>query len=93
MKQTRSKFSNWMRNSITARLLVVGFLLLILLIPLEFVKSLINERAYRQEKVISEINEKWGNEVLISGPIIKIPYKIISEEKIFNEKNNSYYTK
>ncbi len=93
MEQKKSRFSNWMRNSITARMLVVGFLLLILLIPLEFVKSLINERAYRQEEVVREINEKWGNEVLLSGPIVKIPYKVISEEKIFNEKNNSYYTK
>jgi inner membrane protein len=82
-----------MRNSITARMLVVGFLLLVLLIPLEFVKSLINERAYRQEEVVREINQKWGNEVLLSGPIVKIPYKVISEEKIFNEKSNAYYTK
>lgn len=93
MEQKKSRFSNWMRNSITARMLVVGFLLLVLLIPLEFVKSLINERAYRQEEVVREINEKWGNEVLLSGPIVKIPYKVISEEKIFNEKTNAYYTK
>ncbi len=93
MEQKKNRFSNWMRNSITARMLVVGFLLLVLLIPLEFVKSLINERAYRQEEVVREINEKWGNEVLLSGPIVKIPYKVISEEKIFNEKSNSYYTK
>jgi inner membrane protein len=93
MEQKKSKFSNWMRNSITARMLVVGFLLLVLLIPLEFVKSLINERAYRQEEVVKEINEKWGNEVLLSGPIVKIPYKVVSEEKIFNEKSNSYYSK
>lgn len=93
MEQKKSRFSNWMRNSITARMLVVGFLLLVLLIPLEFVKSLINERANRQEEVVREINEKWGNEVLLSGPIVKIPYKVISEEKIFNEKSSSYFTK
>lgn len=93
MEQKKSRFSNWMRNSITARMLVVGFLLLILLIPLEFVKSLISERASRQEEVVSEINEKWGNEVLLSGPIVKIPYRVTSEEKIYNEKTNSYYTK
>lgn len=93
MEQKKSRFRNWMRNSITARMLVVGFLLLVLLIPLEFVKSLINERAYRQEEVVREINQKWGSEVLLSGPIVKIPYKVISEEKIFNEKSNAYYTK
>src|SRR5690606_7933489 len=93
MEQKKSRFSNWMRNSITARMLVVGFLLLVLLIPLEFVKSLINERAFRQKEVVSEINEKWGNEVLLSGPIVKIPYKVISEEKVFNEKSSAYFTK
>ncbi|MDN3725195.1 inner membrane CreD family protein [Aequorivita sp. SDUM287046] len=93
MEQKRCKFGNWMRNSFTARMLVVGFLLLVLLIPLEFVKSLINERAYRQQEVVQEINNKWGKEVLLSGPIVKIPYSDISEEKIFNEKTKSYYSK
>lgn len=93
MEQKKSKLSNWMRNSITARMMVVGFLLLVLLIPLEFVKSLIAERAQRQEEVVREINEKWGNEVLLSGPIVKIPYKVFYEDKIFNEKSNSYYSK
>ncbi|WP_347374284.1 cell envelope integrity protein CreD [Aequorivita sp. Q41] len=93
MEKRKSRFSNWMRNSITARMLVVGFLLLVLLIPLEFVQSLIDERAFRQEEVVREINTKWGNEVLLSGPIVKIPYKIRTEEKLFNEKTNSYYTK
>ena len=74
MEKQKSKFSQWVRNSITARMLIVGFLLLILLIPLEFVKSLIYERSLRQKEVIHEINEKWGNEVLISGPILEIPY-------------------
>ena len=75
MIQQKSKFSNWLRNSITARMLIVGFLLLVLLIPLQFVKSLIQERAYRQKEVINEINQKWGNEVVLSGPILKIPYR------------------
>lgn len=87
MEQKKSKYGNWMRNSITARMLVVGFLLIVLLIPLEFVKSMIKERANRQEEVVGEINEKWGNEVLLSGLIVKIPYKVIFEE------SNSIYTK
>ncbi len=93
MEQKRSKFGNWLRNSITARMLIVGFLLIVLLIPLEFVKSLINERAYRQTEVIQDINGKWGNEVLLSGPILKIPYKTYKEEKIYNEKTKSYQVK
>lgn len=90
MEQKRSKFSTWLRNSITARMMVVGFLLLILLIPLEFVKSLIAERAYRQKEVISEINSKWGNEVLLSGPTLQIPYKVYKDIKTYDEQLKKY---
>lgn len=93
MKQQRSKFANWLRNSITARMLIVGFLLLVLLIPLQFVKSLIQERSYRQVEVIQEINSKWGNEVLLSGPILKIPYKTYKEETEFNKETKKYVKK
>ncbi|MCW9038236.1 cell envelope integrity protein CreD [Altibacter sp.] len=93
MEQKRNKFGNWLRNSITARMLIVGFLLLILLIPLEFVKSLIAERSFRQAEVVREINSKWGNEVLLSGPVLKVPYKTYKEEKVFVEKTKTYETK
>lgn len=93
MMQQKSKFSNWLRNSITARMLIVGFLLLVLLIPLQFVKSLIQERAYRQKEVINEINQKWGNEVLLSGPILKIPYRTYKEETVFNKETKKYHKK
>ena len=92
MEQKRGKFGNWMRNSITARMLVVGFLLMVLLIPLEFVKSLISERSYRQAQVVKEINSKWGNEVLLSGPILKIPYKTFKEVRSYDEKAKAYET-
>ncbi|HET8837951.1 MAG TPA: cell envelope integrity protein CreD [Flavobacteriaceae bacterium] len=88
-----SKFGTWLRNSISARLLVVGFLLLILLIPLESVKSLIRERAMRQEKVTEEINQKWGKETIISGLILKIPYNTYKEIRIYDENEKKYLIK
>ncbi|MCB0457420.1 MAG: cell envelope integrity protein CreD [Flavobacteriaceae bacterium] len=83
MEPKKQKFTSWLKTSITARMIVVGFLLFVLLIPLEFVKNLIAERAMRQQEVIREINSKWGNEVLLSGPILKIPYKTFKEEKVY----------
>ncbi len=85
-----NKFGNWLKTSITARMLMVGFLVIILLIPLAFINSLINERALRQNDVINEINEKWGNNVLVYGPILKIPYKSYSESTTYIEKTKSY---
>ena len=90
METKRSKIGNWFKTSISARMLIVGFILVILLIPLSFVKDLIRERGYRQTEVIQEINQKWGNQVTLYGPIIKIPYKTYKEEKVFDAKSKTY---
>lgn len=80
--QEKSKLS--FLHTPTARFVMVGFLTLMLLIPLEFVKSLIGERKYRQYEVIQEVNDKWGEEVMIYGPILKVPYLTYSETTTIN---------
>ncbi len=91
-KQSQSKFGNWLKTSITARMFVIGFLTLILLIPLFFVEDLIRERSQRQTEVINEINKQWGNEVLIYGPILKVPYKTYQEKTVTNKNTKRVYT-
>ncbi len=93
MENKNGKFSTWLKESITSRMLVVGILILILLIPLQFVKELIYERGARQSEVIREINEKWGNEVILSGPILKVPYKTYKKTETFNAETKKYVTK
>ena len=93
MENQKGKFGNWLRNSITAKMLIVGILALALLIPLSFVKNIIYERSNRQSQVISEINQKWGNEVLLSGPILKIPYHYYTEIKEYDKKREEMLTK
>jgi len=90
-KQNSNKFGNWIRTSITARMLMIGFLTIILLIPLSFIESLITERSFRQHDVVNEINEKWGNNVIVYGPILKVPYKTYSETKTYNDKTKTYF--
>lgn len=80
--QEKNKFA--FLNTPTARFIMVGFLTLLLLIPLEFVKSLISERKYRQYEVVQEVNDKWGEEVMIYGPILKVPYLTYSETTTIN---------
>ncbi len=71
------------------KMLVVGLLILVLLIPLSYIRGLITERANRQRDVVHEINEKWGKEVLLYGPILKIPYKTYNETIIYNEQTKT----
>ncbi len=67
------------KNSATIKMLMVGALIVVLMIPLTYIKFLIVERAERQKSVVTEINEKWGKEILLYGPILKIPYKTYKE--------------
>jgi len=63
------------RQSVTVKMFVVGFLILVLLIPASMVSSLIRERQYRSNEAASEISEKWGGKQTIIGPVLSIPYR------------------
>jgi len=82
-----NKFLTWLKNSITARMFIIGILSVIMLIPLFMVQDLIRERSQRQKSVVSEINDKWGDKVVIYGPILKLPYHSYREKQITNSLN------
>ncbi len=73
-------------QSATARLIMITFLSLFLLIPLEFVKSIINERSQRKQEVVDEVANLWGKDVQFYGPMLKIPYKTIVETEVEDDK-------
>lgn len=75
-------------QSTTAKMMLVGFLALVLLIPLEFVKNLITERSQRKQEVVDEVAQLWGKDILFYGPILKIPYKSFEEYNVTNPKTN-----
>ena len=82
------KANNWVKNSITIRLITIGILILLLLIPVTMVRDLIREREYRQKDAIQEISAKWGGEQTITGLVLSVPYYINS--KVYDDKDNSY---
>ena len=68
------KFSLWLKESLGFKLFAIGFLVLILMIPVSMIKNIISERQWRQESVIQEVSRDWGAGQTISGPILTIPY-------------------
>jgi inner membrane protein len=56
------------------RLIVVGVLALVLLIPLEMVESVVRERYHTYQQVVSDIAGAWSSDQLLSGPILVVPY-------------------
>lgn len=62
-------------QSATARVIMVGMLTLVLLLPLHYVQGIIKERSTLQENVVADVTQKWGGRVFVCGPILKVPYK------------------
>ncbi|MBX2930144.1 MAG: cell envelope integrity protein CreD [Saprospiraceae bacterium] len=71
---TGSRIGHWMRTSLLVKLLSIGFIVLLLLIPKAMIQSLIFERQNRQAEVIHEISESWGGKQFLTGPVLSIPY-------------------
>jgi len=64
-------------NSTVLKLFVILFLSLLLLIPLTLISDLIEERKTREQSVSEGIALNWGQEQVISGPVVAIPYSEI----------------
>jgi inner membrane protein len=63
-----------MRTSVLARLIVMGFLLVGLLLPLSMIGSVVSERASRRGSVVDEISSTWGGVQTLGGPVLMVPY-------------------
>ena len=62
------------KNSIGLRLLIIGFLTLILLIPSIMIMVLVEDRQSRRVEVEQEVRSKWARSQAITGPVVTIPY-------------------
>jgi inner membrane protein len=63
------------RYTAIIKMLTIGVLVLLLLIPSFLVRDLIREREQSQDEVKREISSKWGQAQTVVGPIISIPYE------------------
>jgi inner membrane protein len=82
------KINTTIKNSVSIKLLSIGILIAILLIPNSMIKSLITERQVNQFEAIEEVSEKWGAPLAIAGPILTIPFN-----RVNTDKDGSYLTK
>ncbi|MCE9549806.1 MAG: cell envelope integrity protein CreD [Betaproteobacteria bacterium] len=65
-----------MQKLLFSKSLLITALMLLLLIPLSFVRSAISERAERRDAVQIEIAGKTSARQTIAGPLITLPYKL-----------------
>lgn len=57
------------------RLLCLGALVLVLLVPLAMIDQRVSERGQRRDLVASEVAGAWGSSQVVSGPILRVPYQ------------------
>lgn len=88
---TFKKTGDFIRNSATIKILSIGFLVVVLLIPTSMISSLMWERESRRDSVVQEINQKWGNSQIITGPFFTVPFKAFYKDEKNRLKFNIHH--
>jgi len=79
------KINNAIKNSVSVKLLSIGFLIAILLIPQSMIKSLIHDREANQFMAVKEVSESWAAPLELTGPVLTVPFEIV---ELFEDKKN-----
>ena len=75
-----------LRTSQGLRLLVLGFLALLLLIPIGMVRGVIFERQARRDEAVRDIAASWGGAQRIAGPRLVVPFVVRWQETLDDGK-------
>jgi inner membrane protein len=65
----------WLKRSVMLRMIIIGALSILLLIPSLLVMGVMSDRTETRDKAIADVSEKWGGGQTLTGPILTIPYK------------------
>lgn len=63
------------RHFASLKVLLIGFLALLFLIPVFMIGEVVYEREYRRDGVAREIARTWGEAQRIAGPVIVLPFR------------------
>ncbi|HZF14158.1 MAG TPA: cell envelope integrity protein CreD [Thermoanaerobaculia bacterium] len=75
-----------LKGSPTFKLMVMGGLVLLLLIPLSMVGSLIYERENRRNQAVHEVASLWGEAQTLAGPLLTVPFREALRESLADGK-------
>src|SRR5436190_19560832 len=57
------------------KLIGVGILILLLLIPLGMISGVLNDRLSRRNEAVADITSSWGKQQCLVGPVLGVPYQ------------------
>jgi inner membrane protein len=75
-----------LRQSSSIKVFTIGFLVLVLLIPLAMVKETVRDRDQVSLEARQDIQQTWGQAQLIAGPVLVLPY-----ESVLSSDNKEHF--
>jgi inner membrane protein len=73
LPKTQPSFGKRYRTII--KLIGVGVLILLLLIPFGMIRGVLSDRLSRRNEAVADITSSWGREQCVIGPVLIIPYQ------------------
>ena len=68
------------RDAITLKILLIGVLIVVLIIPMFMIQNLISEREDTAKDATNEVQQKWSGPQTIIGPVLTLTYTYKDEE-------------
>jgi inner membrane protein len=83
--------SQQVKTSVGIKMLIIGGLVILLLIPSLMIHFIIYERENRRREVVRDITSKWGEIQQITGPVMSIPVEYQQKDNYGNLKTCTLY--
>jgi len=80
MQTKQNQTKDAVRTSIILKIISIGFLVLVLLIPSVMIIGLVDERESTRTVAEKEVGDKWGRQQTIGGPVLTIPYRVFKAD-------------
>ena len=65
-------------DNLLARMAMLGFLTLIMIIPLSMIRGVITDRSQYEAEAATSVGEAWGGPQTFAGPMIVVPYRRVT---------------
>jgi len=75
MIETTGPQKKWHTDSILFKITIITTIILVLLIPSNWIQDLVVERDGYNQQTMDQITQKWSGSQLIQGPVLAIPYR------------------
>lgn len=80
------------RSCLFLRTLLIGFLILIMQIPVVIINGVISEREFTRNAAFQDVTKSWGGKQSIVGPWISVPYKHHSVQRKSSNNKTEHFT-